>query len=128
MTHKLFFPLCFTSAVTLAACVAYEPVTPSPQAVVTTAPVVVAPAQPVVVQQPAVVVQTPALRAGYATVRNMQTLSDGSTRLTLTMNDNTTQYVDTRAQNLYVGAGVEITQEGYMRYPIAPQATRGSRY
>jgi hypothetical protein len=99
MTSKLFFPLCFTGAVSLAACVAYEPVTPAPQAVVSTAPVVVAPAQPVyvqpgaVVQQPAVVVQTPPLRAGYATVRAITPLSDG-----------------------------------YMRYPVTPQEARSTRY
>jgi hypothetical protein len=140
MTNKLFFPLCFTSAVALAACVSYEPVAPAPQAaVVSTAPVLVAPAQQVIVPggyaqgayvvqtQPGVVIQSAPLRTGYATVRGLTPLSDGATRVTLAMNDNTTQLVDTRAANLYVGATVEITNEGFIRYPIAPQANR-SRY
>jgi hypothetical protein len=138
MTNKLFFPLCFASAVTLAACVSYEPVTPAPQAaVVSSAPVLVAPATQyvvpgavtgaVVVQgQPGVVVQTAPLRPGFGTVRGMAPLSDGSSRVTLAMSDNTVQTVDTRA-NLSIGTNVEITHEGYIRYPIAPQAMR-SRY
>jgi hypothetical protein len=138
MTNKLFFPLCFASAVTLAACVSYEPVTPAPQAaVVSSAPVLVAPAQQyvvpgavagaVVVPQPGVVIQTAPLRPGYGTVRAMTPLSDGSTRLTLAMDNNTMQQVDTRAGGMSVGTTVEITGEGYIRYPIAPQASR-SRY
>jgi hypothetical protein len=138
MTNKLFFPLCFTSAVSLAACVAYEPVTPAPQAaVVSSAPVIVAPAQQVIVPsgsiqpgtvyyqaQPGVVLQSAPLRAGYGTVRNVTPMSDGSTRVTLAMSDNTIQQVDTRA-SVRVGENVEITNEGYIRYPVA---TRSSRY
>ena len=137
MTNKLFFPLCFTGAVTLAACVAYEPVTPAPQAaVVSSAPVIVAPAQQVIVPsgtlqpgtvvlqtQPGIVMQSPPLRAGYGSVRSITPLSDGSARVTLAMNDNTIQQVDTRA-SLRVGENVEITSEGYIRYPVAARSSR----
>jgi hypothetical protein len=137
MTNKLFFPLCFASAVTLAACAAYEPVTPAPQAaVVSSAPVIMAPAQQVIVPsgvvapgtvvyqtQPGVVLQSAPLRSGYGTVRGLTPLSDGSTRLTLAMNDNSMQQVDTRA-NIRVGENVEITSEGYIRYPVAARSSR----
>jgi hypothetical protein len=137
MTNKLFFPLCFTGAVTLAACVAYEPVTPAPQAaVVSSAPVIVAPAQQVIVPsgtlqpgtvvlqtQPGIVMQSPPLRAGYGSVRSITPLSDGSVRVTLAMNDNSIQQVDTRA-SLRVGENVEITHEGYIRYPVAARSSR----
>ena len=135
MTNKLFFPLCFTTAVSLAACVAYEPVTPAPQAaVVSSAPVIVAPAQQVIVPsiqpgtvyyqtQPGVVLQSAPLRPGYGSVRSVTPLSDGSTRVTLAMSDNTIQQVDTRAA-VRIGENVEITSEGYIRYPVAARSSR----
>jgi hypothetical protein len=137
MTNKLFFPLCFTSAVVLAACVTYEPVTPAPQAaVVSSAPVYVAPAQQIIVPsgtiqpgavvvqtQPGLVVQSAPLRSGYGTVRGVTPLSDGSIRVTLAMNDNSIQQVDTRA-NLRIGDNVEITGEGYVRFPVAARSSR----
>jgi hypothetical protein len=140
MTNKLFFPACFIGAVALAACVSYEPVTPAPQAaVISSAPVYVAPAQQIIVPQgtvqpgavvvqtqPGVVLQSAPLRPGYATVRSITPLSDGSARLTLAMSDNSIQQVDTRAA-VRVGEGVEITMEGYIRYPIPAQAMR-NRY
>jgi hypothetical protein len=142
-TKKLFVPALILGSLSLAACVAVEPVSPSPQTSVVTTPVVVAqpqyvaPGQVIVQQQPAVVGQvvttTPALRAGYGRVDTITPLVDAPSnqhsplrRLGLRMDDGYAQYVDTRAANIRVGERVQITNDGNMLYPMA--ASSNSRY
>lgn len=117
----------------LAACSSYEPVSPSPVAttvapvtyVAAPAPAVVAAPPVAVVQQPAVVMAQPTmvapmLRAGHGRVDSITPLNDRwLRRIGIRMEDGTMQYVDSRAQNLSVGEGVEITSDSHIRYPVA---------
>ena len=126
--------LSLAAAATLAACGGrtYEAsVTPAPQAAV------VVPAQTVVypysttgavatyVQPSGVVVESvTVLRPGFGRVQSIQQVVDltgaftGFRRLTLRMDDNTIQVLDTRGPNLSAGARVEITTDRNIRYPI----------
>ena len=123
----------------LGGCASESHVTPAPAPVVVSpapaAPAVVVPqanGQAVVVPQPstAAVVVPPApgpLRAGLARVDSITpipvaaagggTVSSGTRRIGLRMDDGSVQYVDTTASPLSVGDRVEITADGKMRYP-----------
>jgi hypothetical protein len=46
------------------------------------------------------------------------TAPSGNQRAGIRMDDGTFQYVDTAAPNLRVGDRVEITRDGYIRYPL----------
>ena len=109
----------------LAACVASEPVAPSPTAVYAPGPVVaVVPAGAVV--QPAVTVQrVVALRPGVGRIETMHRLNEASApgyppahRIGVVMDDGSAQFVDTQAPNLRLGERVEITANAQLRYPV----------
>ena len=101
-------------------------VAPQPAPVTTPSGTVVAPstAQPTIVVPPAV----PPLRAGMGRIEQLMptptavaaggTAPSGNQRAGIRMDDGTFQYVDTAAPNLRVGDRVEITRDGYIRYPL----------
>jgi len=125
--------LSLAAAASLAACGGrtYEAsVTPAPQAaVVVASPTVVYPyptgAVATYVQPSGVVVESvTVLRPGFGRVQSIQQVVDlngaftGYRRLTLRMDDNTIQILDTRGPNLAAGDRVEITTDRNIRYPI----------
>jgi hypothetical protein len=124
--------LSLVAAATLAACGGrtYEAsVTPAPQAVVMATPTVVYPyptgAVATYVQPSGVVVESvTVLRPGFGRVESIQQVVDlggrftGFRRLTLRMDDNTIQVLDTRGPDLTMGARVEITTDRSIRYPV----------
>jgi hypothetical protein len=128
---KPLLALTLVAAATLAACGGrtYEAsVTPAPQAVVAVSPTVVYPYPTGAVAtyvQPGVVVESvTVLRPGFGRVQSIQQVVDlsgrftGFRRLTLRMDDNTIQVLDTRGPEMALGARVEITSDRNIRYPI----------
>jgi hypothetical protein len=123
--------LSVVAAATLAACGGrtYEAsVTPAP-AVVAVTPTVVYPyptgAVATYVQPSNVVVESvTVLRPGFGRVQSIQQVVNlsgqftGFRRLTLRMDDNTIQVLDTRGPDLALGARVEITTDRSIRYPV----------
>ena len=125
--------LSLVAAATLAACGGrtYETsVTPAPRvAVVAVSPTVVYPyptgAVATYVQPAGVVMESvTVLRPGFGRVESVQQVVNlsgaftGYRRLTLRMDDNTIQVLDTRGPDLVMGARVEITTDRSIRYPI----------
>jgi len=130
--RKPLLALSLVAAATLAACGgrSYEAsVTPAPQAVVVASPTVVysypTGAVATYVQPSNMVVESvTVLRPGFGRVQTIQQVVDlngaftGYRRLTLRMDDNTIQVLDTRGPDISLGARVEITTDRNIRYPI----------
>ena len=124
--------LSLVAAATLTACGGrtYEAsVTTAPQAYVVAGPTVVYPyptgAVATYVQPSGVVVESvTVLRPGFGRVESIQQVVNlsgaftGFRRLTLRMDDNTIQVLDTRGPDLTMGARVEITTDRNIRYPV----------
>jgi hypothetical protein len=129
---KSLLALSLVAAATLAACGGrtYEAsVTPAPRAAVVVSPTVVYPyptgAVATYVQPSGVVVESvTVLRPGFGRVEAIQQVVNhsgvftGFRRLTLRMDDNTIQVLDTRGPEMALGARVEITSDRSIRYPI----------
>ena len=130
---KSLLAVSLVAAATLAACGGrtYEAsVTPAPQAAyVVASPTVVYPyptgAVATYVQPSGVMVESvTVLRPGFGRVESIQQVVNlsgaftGYRRLTLRMDDNTIQVLDTRGPDLNLGARVEITTDRNIRYPI----------
>lgn len=128
------FILSTIAVAVLAGCATESGITSAP------APVVVAPAQPAYVVAPAGTVVVPqasagtmvvapaaaALRAGFGRVESILaiptaaaggTAPNPSKRITMRMDDGSTQYFDTQAAGMAVGDRIEITTNGTMRHP-----------
>ena len=101
-------------------------VAPQPAPVATPSGTVVVPAtaQPQVIVPPA----APPLRYGMGRIEQLMpapsaaaaggSAPSGMQRAGIRMDDGSFQYVDTSAPNLRVGDRVEITRDGYIRYPL----------
>ena len=127
------YPFSVAALATLAACAGYEPVTPSPAAVVTSPPVAVqaAPATTVVTPGTTVPPGTTVVVPEVATVRPGDGRVESSTRMSeasglpnplkrygVRMDDGTVQFFDSRAPNLSIGDRVELTADNHIRYPM----------
>lgn len=143
---KVPLTVCAAALATLGACAMDEPVTPaggvvtapgavttapapvvtSPPVAVTTQPGTVAVAPGTVVQPGAAVVVPGAagVRPGTGRVESSTRLSEASgfpnplRRYGIRMDDNTVQFVDSRAPNLSIGDRVELTADNHIRYPM----------
>jgi hypothetical protein len=129
MLKKLSFPLSLVTVAVLAACASRAQ--PVPTAVIVTPPpqpATVVAAPPASSSAPTAAVTTPALRPGAGRIESIApapqwSASSGSTqpsgmrRVTVRMDDGTTQILDTDAPSLRVGDRVQITPDGYIRNP-----------
>jgi len=121
---RLPFVLSSIALAILAGCATESRITPAP------APVVIAPAPAPQVLAPAgMVVVAPAaiaLRAGFGRIDSIlaipsaaagATAANSTRRITMRMDDGSTQYFDTQAAGMAVGDRIEITKDGTMRHP-----------
>ena len=130
---KITIPLTLAAVATLTACGTFiEPVrvTPVASAVVVPQPIYYGSpyyyTSPVVVAPGNVIVSSAGLRAGFGRVESVATLFDprgtdtGMQRLSLRMDDGSSQIVDTRnAPKVSVGERVEITSDAFIRLNVA---------
>jgi len=121
---RLPFVLSSIALAILAGCATESRITPAP------APVVIAPAPvPQVLAPAGTVVVAPAaiaLRAGFGRIDSIlaipsaaagATAANSTRRITMRMDDGSTQYFDTQAAGMAVGDRIEITKDGTMRHP-----------
>jgi len=121
---RLPFVLSSIALAILAGCATESRITPAPAPVVIApapAPQVLAPAGTVVVAPAAI-----ALRAGFGRIDSIlaiptaaagATAASSTRRITMRMDDGSTQYFDTQAAGMAVGDRIEITKDGTMRHP-----------
>jgi len=121
---RLPFVLSSIALAILAGCATESRITPAPAPVVIAqapAPQVLAPAGMVVVAPAAI-----ALRAGFGRIDSIlaipsaaagATAANSTRRITMRMDDGSTQYFDTQAAGMAVGDRIEITKDGTMRHP-----------
>lgn len=134
MMRKLYIPLSLAVAATLAACGGHMSTAPAskvthtyyaPAPAVTYGAGLMRPGTVAVIPAGGVVIQsTVALRSGYGRVESKMDVMDTAgmrtsmQRLSLKMDDGSWQVVDSSGPNLAIGDRVEITGNGYIRYPV----------